>query len=150
MFDGLFTIIRFPNRRSWHGISIRSFFNFSVYIFIFNKISILFRVYFLYLACSCPYSYNPIDISLAEDWLVLCCSSVFLFWDNVMFLWFSVNHTIFINTFKIFKILINMHDWINTYCFSLNIYHEMILTYVNPFKINKQPFLIDILLEIRW
>jgi len=36
---------------SWHPL-------FFIYIFIFNKISLLFHLFFFYLTCSCPYSYN--------------------------------------------------------------------------------------------
>ena len=41
---------------SWNGIP--PFFKLSVYIFIFNKISLLFHPFFLKLTCSCPYAYN--------------------------------------------------------------------------------------------
>ena len=34
------------------------FFKLSVYIFIFNRISLLFHLFYLILTCSCPYSYN--------------------------------------------------------------------------------------------
>ena len=53
--------------RWWHhnrkygkcrGTESPPFFKLSVYIFIFNKISLLFHPFFLKLACSCPYPYN--------------------------------------------------------------------------------------------
>jgi hypothetical protein len=40
------------------GTELPPFFLLSVYIFIFNKISLLFYLFFLNLTCSRPYSYN--------------------------------------------------------------------------------------------
>ena len=41
------------------------FFLLSVYIFIFNKISLIFHLLFLYLTCSCPYLQNNIMVTAA-------------------------------------------------------------------------------------
>jgi hypothetical protein len=40
------------------------FFKLSVYVFIFNKISLLSHLFFLNLTCSCPYSYNLMLIEI--------------------------------------------------------------------------------------
>jgi hypothetical protein len=43
-------------RRLWHEMTTTPFLKLSVYVFIFNKISLLSHL--LFLICSCPYSYN--------------------------------------------------------------------------------------------
>ena len=47
------------HRRSWHVITPFHFFNFLLTLFIFNKISLPFHLFFFNLTCSCPYSCNP-------------------------------------------------------------------------------------------
>ena len=54
-FDLRFPIIPFSHRRSQHGITIPFNFRFTQ---LFKKKSPLFHLFFLYLTCSCPYSYN--------------------------------------------------------------------------------------------
>jgi hypothetical protein len=53
-------------RRLWHGMTTSPppFFKLSVYVFIFNKISLLSHLFFLNLTCSCPYSYNLMLIEI--------------------------------------------------------------------------------------
>jgi hypothetical protein len=57
-------------RRMWYEMTT-PFFKLSVYVFIFNKISLLSHLFFLNLTCSCPYSYNlmlmAIDMKIVSN-----------------------------------------------------------------------------------
>ena len=48
--------VRNPGPGSWHEITTTTLFNFPFTLFLFNKMSLSFHLFFLNLACSCPHS----------------------------------------------------------------------------------------------